>query len=308
MHYDLVDLRVFLAVAEEGSLSGAARRCNLSLSSVSLRLKGLEESLHTPLFRRQARGVTLTGAGTVMLEHVRRCTAQLMQMHADLEPFAKGIGGHITLFANNNAISSHLPDDLARFFAAYPSVRISLEERLSIDIVSAVASGRADVGVVARTDATADLCYWPYRDDHLVLLAPMQGELGKRKSVRFAECLHEPFISLHGGAALHTFLVNHANALGEKLDIRVQVSGYRAIARLVASGAGVGVVPRSALEAWDHEHLAVVELAEPWAHRQLQICVRQPASDMNPYVRHLVDTLRHDEEARGETGEFVKSE
>lgn len=290
-HYDLTDLRVFLAVADAGNVTRGAERCHLAPSSVSLRLKGLEEAVGVRLLTRQARGVTLTLAGQVMVEHARRCVAQLEQMHADLLPFSQGLSGHITVFANNNAISSHLPDDLARFFVACPAVRISLEERLSMDIVAAVAAGRADVGVVAVEGEYPDLLFRPYREDQLVLLTPLQSELGKLPSVSFANCLREPFISLQHGAALHTYLMNHAAALGGRLDLRVQVSGYRAIARLVASGAGIGIVPRSALEPADHEHIAIVELTEPWAKRNLRVCVQRFPQKANPFLGNLVDML-----------------
>jgi DNA-binding transcriptional LysR family regulator len=290
-HYDLTDLRVFLAVADAGNVSRGAERCHLAPSSVSLRLKGLEDAVGARLLTRQARGVTLTPAGVVLLEHARRFVAQLEQMQADLLPFAHGLTGHITLFANNNAISSHLPDDLARFFVAFPTVRITLEERLSLDIVAAVASGRADIGVVAVEGEHRGLVFKPYREDQLVLLTPLDSALGKRVAVSFSDCLSEPFISLQHGAALHTYLLNHAAALGSRLDLRVQVSGYRAIARLVASGAGIGIVPRSALEPLDHERLAVVELTEPWAIRNLRVCVRRDSDAMNPYLNSLVEVL-----------------
>lgn len=290
MHYDLTDLKVFLAVAEEKNLSRGAARCYLSPSSVSLRLKGLEESMGTLLLQRRARGVELTQAGAVMLEHVRRCLAQLEQMHADLLPFAQGVKGHITLFANNNAISSHLPADLARFFALYPAVRITLEERPSPDIVAAVVAGRVDLGVVAVEQPHPELRYLPYQEDELVLLVPLSSPLAARDSCAFSACLSEPFVSLQSGMALHTFLANHASALGGKLDVRVQVSGYRAIAQLVASGAGIGVVPRSALESADRQHLAVLDLKEAWAKRHLQICLREP-SFSNPFVMQFIKTL-----------------
>lgn len=291
MRYDLTDLRVFLAVADAGNVSRGAERCHLAPSSASLRLKGLEETVGARLLTRQARGVTLTPAGRVMVEHARRCVAQLEQMHADLMPFSQGLSGHITLFANNNAISSHLPDDLARFFVAYPAVRITLEERLSLDIVAAVAAGRADIGVVAVESKHPELVFRPYREDQLVLLTPLQSALGKLRAVDFATCLREPFISLQHGTALHTYLMNHAAALGGRLDLRVQVSGYRAIARLVASGAGIGIVPRSALEPSDHEQLAIVELAEPWARRNLRVCVQRRQQELNPFLDSLVEIL-----------------
>lgn len=290
MRYDLTDLRVFLAVAEEQNLSRGAARCYLSPSSVSLRLKGLEDAIGVPLLRRRSRGVELTQAGTVMLEHVHRCLAQLEQMHADLLPFAQGIKGRITLFANNNAISSHLPADLARFFARQPAVRITLEERPSAEIVAAVVAGRADLGVVAVDQPHPELRYLPYREDELVLLVPLSSPLSAHDFCDFSACLSEPFVSLQSGMALHTFLVNHAIALGAKLDVRVQVSGYRAIAQLVASGAGVGIVPRSALEATDVQHLAILTLKEPWAMRHLQICLREQTFS-SAFVVQLIDTL-----------------
>lgn len=290
-NYDLTDLRVFMAVAREGNLSRAAQRCHLAPSSVSLRLKGLEEAMGTTLFTRDSRGVTLTRAGLVMLEHAQRCLAQLEQMHADLLPFARGLSGHLTFYANNNAISAHLPGDLARFFSAHPSVRITLEERLSADVVAAVSSGRADIGVVALSQPNPELDYIPYRIDRLVVLAPHGSPVAAGTRITFAECLREPFISLQQGAALHTFLMNQAAALGARLDLRVQVSGYRSVARLVESGAGLGIVPYSAVEASDLERVACVELNEAWARRDLSVCVRPGSREDNPFVRALIDVL-----------------
>lgn len=291
VHYDLIDLKVFLAVAEEGNLSRGARRCHLAPSSVSLRLKGLEDALGTVLLVRQARGVTLTAAGRVMLEHVRRCIAQLEQMHVDLLPFAQGLTSHITFFANNNAIGSWLPQDLGRFFAAYPSVRITLEERMGSDIVIAVASGRADIGIVVVDVELPELEFLPYCEDRFVLLAPLHSALAAQPAVTFRQCLAEPFISLQNGSALHTYLSNQAVALGGRLDVRVQVSNYRAIVRLVASGAGIGIVPRSALEPDDSNGVSVLELRETWALRQHRICVRRGAMQDNYFLRELVGLL-----------------
>lgn len=291
MHYDLVDLRVFLAVVEEGNLTHGAQRCNLAPSSVSARIRELEQSLGTPLLQRQPRGVAPTPAGLVLAEHARRCVAQLEQMHADLYPFSQGVTGRVTLFANNNAISSFLPDDLGRFFKTHPSVRITMEERNSSNIIGPVVEGRADVGVVAIETEHPQLAFYPYRRDELVLLVPSDSPLRSNPAVRFADCLGYPFISLLQGAAIHTYLINHAAALGARLDVRVQVSGYQAIARLVASGAGIGVVPRSAILLTDEKNLALLRLEEPWARRDLRICIRRGA-EPNYYRDELVKTLR----------------
>lgn len=292
MSYDLTDLRLFVSIAEEENISHGAARCHLAPSTASLRIKGLEEAIGTALMIRKARGIMLTPAGHVLKEHARRCLAQLEQMHVDLQPYTAGLFGHVTCFANNNAISAHLPQDLERFFELYPNVRITLEERLSHDIVAAVASGRADLGVVAVDTPHPDLVYRPYKQDRLVLLTPLNSTLAMTPKVRFSECLRQPFISLQSGAALYTFLMNHAIALGGRLDVRVQVSGYRAIARLVASGAGVGVVPHSVLERQDRKYLAVLDIDEPWAYRDIQVCFQsKPAGPINDFASKLIDVL-----------------
>ncbi len=291
MHYDLVDLRTFLAIAEEGSLSRGAARAHLAPSSASLRLKGLEEALGVSLFVRQARGVALTAAGSVMLEHVRQCIARLEQMHADLSPYALGLTTHLTLFANNNVVNFHLPDDLARFFAAHPSVRITLEERLGHDIVLAVVQGRADLGVIAVESEHPDLEFFPYREDRFVVIAPPDGRLGRRRAVRFADCFGEPWISLQNGSALHTFLMNQSASQGGRLDVRVQVANFDSVVRLVASGAGISIVPATGLGKLQHGPLAVLELTEPWAARHNRVCIRKGAIAGNRQLGHLVAAL-----------------
>lgn len=291
MRYDLTDLKLFVAIAEERSVSRGAKRCHLAPSSASLRLKALEESFGTPLFTRQARGVIPNPAGMVMLEHARRCIAQLGQMHADMTPFSSGVLNHVTLFANNNAINSWLADDLLPFFRSFPSARIALEERLGTDIIAAVAQGRADLGVVAIEADHPELDFLPYREDTLMVVMARDNPLAGQVSLRFAACLDSPFVCLLNGTAMHIYLVNHANALGRELDVRIQVSGYPAVLRLIASGVGIGIVPASALGADHHDQLAVVELDESWAARHHRLCVRPETLRRNALVVELINTL-----------------
>lgn len=273
MAYDLTDMKVFVAAAEEGNLSRGAERCHLSASSASLRIKNLEAVLGTQLLTRRARGVIPTAAGLVLLEHARRCLAQLEQMRTDLAPFTNGMSNNVTVFANDNAIATHLPHDLAIFFRRHPDVRVTLEERMTHDILNAIVEGRADLGIVALESEHPELRYIPYKEDKLVLIAPLRHPIAAQSEVHFAECLNHPFICLQSGAAVHTFLVGHAQAVGGRLDIRVQVSGYWAIVRLVASGAGIGIVPRTAIPVSEEENLTIVDLLDPWAVRDLRVCV-----------------------------------
>ncbi|MDZ7863803.1 LysR substrate-binding domain-containing protein [Acidovorax sp.] len=299
MNYDLIDLRLFVAIAEERNLTrGAARAC-LAPSSASHRLRRLEDALHTTLFERQTRGVQLTRAGEALLRNARQVLASLEQMHANLSPFATGIRGHVSLWANTHATHTFLPDDLAGFLRQHPQVSVTLEERTSAEIVVAVASGEIEVGVLADSGHSAGVALAPYRQDRLVLIVPQGHALSGLAQLGFAEVLDYAFVMLHAGSAIHTFTMNAAAALGRHLDVRIQVRSFEAVCRMVGAGVGIGLVPRSAVKlAGLADPPVVVAMDEPWAQRDLQICVRKGV-ELSGFASALVEHLRSSGAHRG---------
>lgn len=282
MHYDLPDLRLVAAIADSGSLTAGAARVHLAPSSASHRLSQLEAALGVPLFARHARGLRLTAAGESLLRHARQVFAQLEQMHADLAPYASGLYSQVTVFANSNAINCFLPEDLGDFLREQPLVRVSLEEQPTPAIIQAVAAGQVEIGVIAAAGSLAGLEIQPYRRDRLVLVVPAGHPLAARGALGFAEVLEQPFVCLHAGSSIHTFMMNIAAQLGSSLDVRIQVRSFNAICRMVAAGVGIGLVPRLAVpqgEARDgRERLKILEITDSWAPRDLQLCVRARTS------------------------------
>jgi DNA-binding transcriptional LysR family regulator len=286
MRYDLPDLRLVAAIADSGSLTRAAEAVHLAPSSASHRLTQLEAALGVPLFARHARGLTPTPAGESLLRHARQVFAQLEQMHADLAPYASGLNSQVTVFANTNAINCFLPEDLGVFLREHPRVRISLEEQPSPAIIQAVAGGQVEIGVVADEGSLAGLETRPYRRDRLVLIVPPGHPLAGQPAVAFADVLGEPFVCLHAGSAIHTFMMNHAARLGSRLDVRIQVRSFSAVCRMVAAGVGIGMVPRSAAA----EGVTTVEITDDWAPRDLQLCFRSKAA-LSPAAVALIGHL-----------------
>lgn len=286
MHYDLPDLRLVAAIADSGSLTRAAERIHLAPSSASHRLTQLEASLGVALFARHARGLRPTNAGESLLRHARQVFAQLEQMHADLAPYASGVNSQVTVFANTNAINCFLPEDLGDFLREHPRIRVSLEEQPSPTIIHAVAAGQVEIGVVAAAGSPAGLETEAYRNDRLVLVVPAGHALAARHQVAFAEVLDQPFVCLHAGSAIHTFMMNAAAQLGGSLDVRIQVRSFNAVCRMVAAGVGIGMVPRSAVG----EGLETVAISDAWAPRDLQLCVRARAL-LSPAAAALFEHL-----------------
>ncbi|PKO35631.1 MAG: LysR family transcriptional regulator [Betaproteobacteria bacterium HGW-Betaproteobacteria-7] len=305
MRYDLPDLRLVAAIADCGSLSRAAERVHLAASSASHRLTQLEAALGVALFERHARGLTPTAAGESLLRHARQVFAQLEQMHADLAPYASGLASQVTVFANTNAINCFLPEDIGGFLREQPRLRVSLEEQPSPAIIRAVAAGQVDLGVVAAEPGVAGLETRPYRRDRLVLIVPPSHRLAGQAALAFADVLDEPFVCLHAGSAIHTFMMNAAAELGGRLDVRIQVRSFNAIVRMVAAGVGIGMVPAAAAEAERRpaSPFAVVDIVDAWAQRDLQLCVRSRAA-LAPAAVALFDHLAQSAGAVSENSEL----
>ena len=304
MRYDLPDLRLVAAIADSGSLSRGAELVHLAPSSASHRLSQLESALGVPLFSRHPRGLTPTAAGESLLRHARQVFAQLEQMHADLAPYASGLSSQVTVFANTNAINCFLPEDLGDFLHEHPQVRVSLEEQPSPAILQAVLAGQVDIGVVASEIGLSGVETRPYRQDRLVLIVASGHPLAARRELAFADVLGEPFVCLHAGSAIHTFMMNHAARLGGRLDVRIQVRSFNAVCRMVAAGVGIGMVPRSAATSETtpgarSDAVKTVEITDAWAPRDLQLCVRTRAA-LGPAAAALFDHLA-DKGGRGLT-------
>ncbi|MGN6703353.1 MAG: LysR family transcriptional regulator, partial [Burkholderiaceae bacterium] len=201
MHFDLVDLRLFVNISEENSLTRGAERSHLSLPAASTRIRNLEDSIGVKLLYRTAQGVTLTPPGQALLLHARLVLQQLEQLRGDLQEYVRGVKGHLRIFANTTAITEFLPAVLPAFLAEHPDISIDLRERLSHDIVRAVAEGRTDIGIVAGTVRTEGLETLPYRRDRLGVAAAPAHPLARRESVAFEDTLDYDYVGLPEASA-----------------------------------------------------------------------------------------------------------
>jgi molybdenum-dependent DNA-binding transcriptional regulator ModE len=118
MRFDLVDLNLFIAVAETRSITNGANRVHLALASASARIKGLEEALGVSLLRRGRRGVELTPAGESLLDHARIVMHNVDAMRGDLVAFSRGVKATIRFLTNTSACRKSQPKALAAFLAS----------------------------------------------------------------------------------------------------------------------------------------------------------------------------------------------
>ena len=291
MHFDLADLRLFIHIAESPSLTQGARRAHLSPAAASARIKALEGQLASRLLYRDSRGVELTPAGQRLLQHARLIMRQVDYLKCEFTEYGADNAGHIRIFANTTAVTEFLPEVLAGFLAERPGVSVDLQERLSRDIVRGVLDGSTDLGIIAGPVQAQGLQVLHFSTDRLLLALPLGHPLASEQRVTLRQTLAYPHIGLHAGSTLLSFLRNEVEKLGGNLSLRIQVSSFEAVCRMIEAGVGIGIIPESA--ALRHSRtmqLATVALDEPWAVRERSILVRDLEA-LPGTVRALIATL-----------------
>lgn len=292
MKLDPVSLRLFVAVMEENAIARAAAREHIAASAASRRLAELEHALGVDLFARSNRGSEPTAAAYALLDMARGVLNDLDGIAAQMGDYRAGVRGQVRVVANISAITQFLPRDLQRFMAAHPQVQVRLEEQISSAIARSVAENAADIGILNHGNYGDRVTLLPYREDELVLVAPRGHALARRRSARLADALDCDFVGVHPGSAINNLLMRAAAEAEMPLRLRIQVTSYDALCLMVSAGLGVGVLPRGSARLYlGTLPLRTVALAEPWARRQLALCVRS-GDALSSVARLLVDHLR----------------
>jgi DNA-binding transcriptional LysR family regulator len=286
--FDLTTLRLFVAAVDSGSLTAGAVRQDLSLAAASKRIAELESHVGTPLLERSKRGVMPTAAGQTLLPHAVELVARLEQLALAMGDVRRGTGGHLRLWANTSAFGGFLPALLARFARAHPGVVLDLEDAISEDAVRAVARGTAELGVIGENTPAEGLHTLVCHVDELVLMLPAGHPLSGAGAVPLHTLLEHDLVAFGRATSLTRQLAAAAEGLHRPLRIRAQVRSFDAMARMVAAGLGIAVLPREGAAPYTRALGLVLQTIDGMrTERQLLLAMRDRAS-LSPPAQALV--------------------
>lgn len=292
MIIDPLSLKLFVAIVEEGTIASAAEREHIAASAVSKRISELEAYFNTPLLRRTNKGVLPTDAGITLLQLARGVLHDLNNLVLQISEYSSGVRGHVRLCANISSINQFLPAEIRSFMEAHPQIHIHLEESVSEASMQAVAESAADVGIIAMGSYRQDLEYIPYHSDQLIVITPRNHPLARKKSVHFKDTLDYDYVGLSARTSLHNQIMRAAEALDRTPKLRIQVGSFDALCLMVEAGLGIGIVPKGAAKPYIKDlRLHAITLDEPWARRELKICIRSHES-LPAAAKLLVEHIR----------------
>ena len=243
MNFTLRQARYFVAVAESGSISRAARQLSVSQSAVTEAVKNLESSLGAPLLERSGRGVSLTHRGQVFLRHAGRILEAVADASRTL-PDEDSAAGELHLGASSVVAGYILADLLSRFRRAFPAVTVEAFEDSPEYLEHLLVNGELDVAVmvVSRLRQAAALEARTIVESAYRLWLPLGHPLATAKTISLADVAAEGQIMLSLDEIEETaeaFWRDH----GLRPAVAFRTRSVEAVRSLVATGAGLALLP-----------------------------------------------------------------
>jgi LysR family hca operon transcriptional activator len=242
---ELRHLRYFIAVAEEGSfLTAAQRRLNTSQPSLSRQIRDLETEIGVKLLERQTRGVALTAAGRIFLDHARLA---LLQVEAATDGARRAEQPERLTFSMGFLAGQEvvwLPHALRIIREEAPGVEITLCSQSSPDLALALMRGKLDVAFLREETPSVGLSFKFLAKEPLIAVLPADHRLTSRKKIRPQDLAGEIYVSsARISPVLKSVIQNYASMVGITLKAEYEGDNLPSAMSLVVSTGGVTLIP-----------------------------------------------------------------
>lgn len=244
---ELMALRTFQAVVEEGGILAASRKLNTVQSNVTARIRRLEEELGAELFFRKGRGLELAPSGRVLLDYATR----MLQLERQTSVAVRQVGeasGELRIGAMETFTALHLPAALKQVRVRYPGLALRVFTDTSFKLMERVLAHKLDCAFVAGPVDHPELRFEPLVAEELVCIHAMGADVERQPLILFRE-----------GCAYRARALAWQRALGRPSTDVMEFGTLEGILGCVAVGLGWSLMPRRVVELSPHRADLVVE-------------------------------------------------
>lgn len=275
---DFDQLITFLQVAELGNFSRAAEKVLRSQPAVSAQIRQLEDEYGTRLFDRTKKSVTLTPAGELLLEYVKRLIALRQDSLRAIADSGTETRGVLSIGANETTFLYVLPDTLARYHRLYPQVRITVYRNFSHKVLQKVEDDEVELGIVTIPVRSTSLSAISIFRDPLVWIAGKATEIAKRDAVTLEELAQEELI-LHKMGSLRRLMDKQLRPFRPQLRVTMELTSAEMVKKFVAAGLGVSMISESFVQEELREgKLKILKTDGEQCYRELGLVYHQARS------------------------------
>lgn len=288
----LTELRYVVAVADTRHFGRAAERCHVSQPSLSASIAKLEDELGVKLFERSRRGAKLTRAGEEIIEQARRALEEAARVKTVAQQRRNPLKGTLRLGVIHTIAPYLLPDLVAALHRAAPEMPLDIEENTTAALDGLLKGGTLDVVVLALPFEESGIVTQALYDEPFKVVVPRGHPFARRKTIRADELDVADLLLLPVGHCLRDQVLDACREFTRPPPPGRQGNSLETLRSMVASGAGISVLPASALTARHANPLIkVIEFAPPVPMRRVALAWRRGFARPGA-VAKLAETLR----------------
>lgn len=247
MNITFRQLRLFLALADTGSISRAALACHVTQPTASMQLKEVSQAVGVPLYEVISRRVHLTDAGRDLARTARAIASEWDAFEQGIDGL-KGLTRGKLRVAVVSTAKYFVPRLLGSFCGKYPDIDISLEVLNRDGVVQRLRDNLDDLSIMSMPPRDIELEDHVFMANPLVLIAPAGHRLARRRRVALRDLQAERFILRERGSGTRMAVDAHFRRERFRPDLRLELGSNEAIREAVAGGLGISVISRHALQ------------------------------------------------------------
>lgn len=256
-------------IARCGSIRKASARLNVASSAVNRQILALEEELGTPIFERLPRGLRLTAAGELCIEHIRDVLKNYERLEGRIRGLKMPQAGKVSMVATVGLAAGPLPEIFARFIEAHPRVRIALRNDGGSTTIQPVVSGEVDIGLGFNIPATPGIRTLANFDVPLGAVLPPGHRLVAQDRISLTEIIEEPLVLAQPGTSLREVINLALAPLPVPIEPILETNSSEMLKQLVKLGTGLSLLnPLDVLSECRRGELVYRPLADPYVRHQ----------------------------------------
>lgn len=258
---DIRQLRYFIAIAEEGQITGAAKRLNMAQPPLSQQLKQMEEELGVTLVERSGKRMELTEAGHLLYRQALSIVHQMEEALFEVKETGEGIRGSLSIGVS--ALSAYfLPEQIRLFQQRYPRITYKVWKGDTQLLNQWLERRTIEVAIVRLPHSLTNCTTIPLEEESFVLIVPADTPHASLQQIQMRDLAEVPLIMPSiPGLGIYDLIVKEFSRLGVEPHVICECPDISLIVSMVAAKVGASIVPRSAWETHRSEQIHAIEIA-----------------------------------------------